>query len=73
MSDYHFCGYTALESVRSLRKVDAYVAIPVVIWSGIASRLNPAVFHGLNISSFVGKSADILESMAQLQSALPAK
>ena len=71
VSDYQFLGCTALDSVRSLRKVDAYALIPLVIWSGTSSRINPALFDGLNVSSFVGKSADLLESMAGLRRVLP--
>jgi CheY-like chemotaxis protein len=71
ISDYQFSGRTALDSVRALRKAEAYALVPLVIWSGIASRVDQAAFDGLNVSSFVGKCADLSESMAELRPILP--
>jgi CheY-like chemotaxis protein len=71
VSDFKLTGETALHFVRWVRNHARFNDIPIVILSGFVSRLDPALFEGLSVQSFLRKTADISELGAMLRPILP--
>ncbi len=71
VSDFKLAGHTALDFVQWLRTQARFAQIPVVILSGASSGMEPALFIGLTVNSFLRKSPDVAVLGAVLQPLLP--
>ena len=71
VSDFRLPGDTALTFVQWLRTQPDLQSIPVVMLSAAASALDPALFAGLAVHSFLRKTADIGALGARLEPFLP--
>jgi len=71
VSDFRLSGDTALGFVQWLRSEPRFSNIPVVMLSGAASQMNPALFVGLAVNSFLRKTPDVAALGATLQPLLP--
>jgi CheY-like chemotaxis protein len=71
VSDFKLAGHTALDFVQWLRTQPQFAEIPVVMLSGAASGMDPALFIGLTVNSFLRKSPDVAVLGAVLQPLLP--
>ena len=71
VSDFRLAGDTALGFVQWLRTSPQFADIPVVMLSGAVSKMDPALFVGLSVKSFVRKTADVAILGTTLQPLLP--
>jgi two-component system response regulator len=71
VSDFRLAGHTSQAFVEWLRSQPDLAATPVVMLSGVISGLDPALFVGLAVNSFLRKSADVTALGATLQPFLP--
>ena len=71
VSDFKLASGTALSFVQWLRSEPRFGDIPVVMLSGVASQMDPALFVGLTVNSFLRKTSDVIALGATLQPLLP--
>jgi DNA-binding response OmpR family regulator len=71
VADFRLGGQTSLTFVQWLRKQPAFGETPVVMLSGVVSQLDPALFVGLAVDSFLRKSGNLGELSATLRPVLP--
>lgn len=71
VSDFRLAGHTSHAFVEWLRGQPTFASTPVVMLSGVISGLDPALFVGLAVNSFLRKSADVTALGATLQPFLP--
>lgn len=71
VSDFRLGGDTALGFVQWLRSEPRFATIPVVMLSGAPSQMNPALFVGLAVHSFLCKTPDVATLGTTLQPHLP--
>lgn len=71
VSDFKLAGHTALDFVQWLRTQERFAHIPIVMLSGATSGMDPALFLGLTVSSFLRKSPDVAALGAVLRPLLP--
>jgi CheY-like chemotaxis protein len=71
VSDFRLADDTALGFVQWLRSSPQFNDIPIVMLSGAVSRMDPALFVGLAVKSFVRKTADVTVLGSSLQPLLP--
>lgn len=71
VSDFKLAGDTGLTFVQWLRAQPQFANIPVVMLSGATSGMDPALFIGLTVNTFLRKSPDVAALGAILQPLLP--
>jgi len=71
VSDFRLAGHTSLVFVQWLRADPRFITTPVVMLSGAVSEIDPALFVGLAVNSFLRKTADVTALGATLQPILP--
>jgi DNA-binding response OmpR family regulator len=71
VSDFRLAGHTSLEFVQWLRSQERFVTIPVIMLSGVVSGLDPALFVGLAVNTFLRKTADVRALATALLPLLP--
>ena len=71
VSDFRLAGDTAMGFVQWLRSSPQFAGISVVMLSGAVSQLDPALFVGLSVKSFVRKTADVTALGTNLEPHLP--
>lgn len=71
VSDFRLADDTALSFVQWLRSSSQFNDIPVVMLSGAVSRMDPALFVGLAVKSFLRKTSDVCALGLSLQPLLP--
>ena len=71
VSDFRLAGDTALTFVQWLRSTPRFEEISVVMLSGAVSKMDPALFVGLAVKSFLRKTADVTALGTTLQPLLP--
>ena len=71
VSDFRLAGDTVLGFMQWLRSAPQFLDIPVVMLSAAVSNLDPALFVGLAVKSFIRKTADVTALGTTLQPLLP--
>ena len=71
VSDYRLAGQTAMEFVKWLHAQADLTHIPLVILSGVASRLEPEVLRQLDATGSISKTADVDKLAEMLRPFLP--
>ncbi len=71
VADFRLGGQTSLAFVQWLRAQKTLSETPVVMLSGLVSGLDPSLFMGLAVGSFLRKSGDLTELSATLRPVLP--
>jgi CheY-like chemotaxis protein len=71
VSDFKLANHTALEFVQWLRRDPRFLAMPLVMLSGVTSQMNMAAFEGLNVSIFLRKTGDVHALSQSLEPILP--
>ena len=71
VSDFKLAGDTGLTFVQWLRAQSQFANTPLVMLSGPTSGMDPALFIGLTVNSFLRKSPDVVVLGATLHPLLP--
>ena len=71
VADFWLGGQTSLGFVQWLRAQETLRDTPVVMLSGVVSGLDPVLFAGLAVNSFLRKPGDLNELTATLRPVLP--
>lgn len=71
VSDFRLSGHTAVEFVRWMRADPRFAAIPLVILSGLGSRLDAREFDGLGVERILRKTGDATALAQELLPILP--